>query len=301
MIHRANPALGDTDKVLKILAAQNRQLAQLATRLGHGAGAAREGARRDRRLRHARRTRPRRRRAARANDGSRIVPAVPVVPAPAAAADGRPRRARRAGDAGDDASSARAPPALGRQFANADAVRDRGAHGADRARQAAAQQSQPPLVATLPLAQQLRRLGDQRPGRRAVSSTSCSRASTRPAAIEQLMSCCSTARRASTASTAPATTCASEPLVSGCTGVLRRRRSPGCSANFDAPARARRAAMPSRAHGAAQARRTRRSSSAGPAPAAAHRTIVAQALVAGGQRARDRARRAVGAEACSPT
>ena len=31
MIHRANPALGYTDQVLKILARQNRQLAQLAT------------------------------------------------------------------------------------------------------------------------------------------------------------------------------------------------------------------------------------------------------------------------------
>jgi virulence factor Mce-like protein len=31
VIHRANPALGDTDKVLKILAGQNRALAQLAT------------------------------------------------------------------------------------------------------------------------------------------------------------------------------------------------------------------------------------------------------------------------------
>ena len=31
VIHRANPALGDTDKVLKILASQNRALAQLAT------------------------------------------------------------------------------------------------------------------------------------------------------------------------------------------------------------------------------------------------------------------------------
>jgi ABC-type transporter Mla subunit MlaD len=31
VIHRANPALGDTDKVVRILAAQNRQLAQLAT------------------------------------------------------------------------------------------------------------------------------------------------------------------------------------------------------------------------------------------------------------------------------
>ncbi len=31
VIHRANPALGDTDKVFKILAEQNRQLAQLAT------------------------------------------------------------------------------------------------------------------------------------------------------------------------------------------------------------------------------------------------------------------------------
>ena len=31
VIHRANPALGYTDQVLKILARQNRQLAQLAT------------------------------------------------------------------------------------------------------------------------------------------------------------------------------------------------------------------------------------------------------------------------------
>ncbi len=31
VIHRANPALGNTDKVLKILAGQNRTLAQLAT------------------------------------------------------------------------------------------------------------------------------------------------------------------------------------------------------------------------------------------------------------------------------
>jgi ABC-type transporter Mla subunit MlaD len=31
VIHRANPALGDTDKVIQILARQNRQLAQLAT------------------------------------------------------------------------------------------------------------------------------------------------------------------------------------------------------------------------------------------------------------------------------
>jgi ABC-type transporter Mla subunit MlaD len=31
VIHRANPALGDTDKVIKILASQNRALAQLAT------------------------------------------------------------------------------------------------------------------------------------------------------------------------------------------------------------------------------------------------------------------------------
>ena len=47
VIHRANPALGYTDQVLKILARQNRQLAQLATRLRHGADAAGEGPRGD--------------------------------------------------------------------------------------------------------------------------------------------------------------------------------------------------------------------------------------------------------------
>ena len=40
VIHRADPALGNTDQVLKILAGQNRALAQLATRLRRRADAA---------------------------------------------------------------------------------------------------------------------------------------------------------------------------------------------------------------------------------------------------------------------
>ena len=53
VIRRANPALGETDKVFKILASQNRQLAQLADRLADGAGATGQGARPDRRVRRA--------------------------------------------------------------------------------------------------------------------------------------------------------------------------------------------------------------------------------------------------------
>ena len=152
VIHRANPALGDTDQVLKILARQNHTLAQLATDSDAVlAPLARERHQLAGFVTQANTTSVAS--AQRAADISAHVQRVPVVPAPAAAADGRSGHAGRPGHAADDQPG---PERGGRRTAvrQPDPVRDK-ARTALIDLGASAQQSQPALVATLPLAQRL--------------------------------------------------------------------------------------------------------------------------------------------------
>ena len=105
VIHRANPALGNTDKVLQILASQNHALAQLAT----NSDTVLAPLARERRQISGFITQANTTSVASAAAGSRHLahlPAVPVVPAPAAPADGRPGNAGRPGHAADDRARA---------------------------------------------------------------------------------------------------------------------------------------------------------------------------------------------------
>jgi ABC-type transporter Mla subunit MlaD len=227
VIHRANPSLGDTDKVLKILASENHVLAQLAT----DSDAVLAPLARERRqisgfITQANTTSVAS--AARAADISRtfkLFPAFlgqlrPLMADLGALADqGTPLL----NELGQSAS------ALGRQYANLTPF-------AAKARTAlinlgaTAQKSQPSLVATLPLAQRLRRLGDS--GQPAAANLQRLTASLdNTGAIEQLMKLLFEGAAAGNGFDSLGHYLRDEALVSSCTNYATTP-VPGCSSKF---------------------------------------------------------------------
>lgn len=227
VIHRADPALGDTDKVLRILDSQNRVLAQLATNSDAVlAPLARERRRLSDFIIAANRTSVAS--AARANDIAetfRLFPAFLRQLRPlmadlgTLAGQGTPLMT----ELGQSASS------LGQEFAALTPF-------AARARTslidlgAAARQSQPSLVATLPLAQRLRRLGDAgQPSSANLERLLQSLNTT--GGIEQLMGLLFNGAAAGNGFNSLGHYVRDEPLVSSCTNYATTP-VPGCSSNF---------------------------------------------------------------------
>jgi ABC-type transporter Mla subunit MlaD len=227
VIHRANPSLGQTDQVLKILAGQNHVLAQLATNSDALlAPLARERRQISGFITQANTTSVAS--AARAADISqtfRLLPSFlgqlrPLMADLGALADqGTPLL----NDLGRSAS------ALGRQYASLTPF-------AAKARTAlinlgaTAQKSQPSLVATLPLAQRLRRLGDSgEPTAANLQRLTASLDNT--GAIEQLMKLLFEGAAAGNGFDSLGHYLRDEPLVSSCTNYATSP-APGCSSNF---------------------------------------------------------------------
>ena len=227
VIHRANPALGDTDKVLQILARQNRTLAQLAT----DSDTVLRPLARERRqiagfITQANTTAVAS--AARARDISntfRLFPSYlqqlrPLMADLGTLADqGTPLLQSLGQSAG----------ALGRQFANLTPF-------AKAARTAlidlgsAAQQSQPALVATEPLAKQLNQLGSAgQPASANLQKLLTSLNTT--GGIQQLMKLLFNGAVAGNGFDSLGHYVRDEPLDSACTNYATSA-IPGCSANF---------------------------------------------------------------------
>jgi ABC-type transporter Mla subunit MlaD len=237
VIHRANPALGQTDKVLQILARQNRVLARLASesnavlaplaRAKHQladfvvqANTASVAS------------------AARAADIARSFQLFPsflrrlrplVADLGQLADQGTPLMA----------SLAQSAAAVSHQFQNL-------APFAKAARPALielgneSQQSQPALVATIPLAHRLDRLGTQlEPTAKSLHKLTSSLDQT--GAIEYLMSLLFYGVSATNAFDSVGHFARTEPMVGSCASYVKRP-SPGCSANFGAGASAAAAA-----------------------------------------------------------
>jgi ABC-type transporter Mla subunit MlaD len=227
VIHRANPALGQTDKVFQILARQNHQLAQLATDSNAvltplakvrsaisdfviQANATSVAA------------------AARAGDEARSIQLLPpflralrplMVSLGRLAQQGTPLM----NSLGQSAS------ALGREFKNLTPFA-RASRPALIALGKSSAQSTPLLEATLPLAQRLRRLGVQANP----SSTSLQRlldSLNQTGAIEQLMSVLFYGTSAGNGFDSSGHYVRAEPLVGGCTAYVKTPAA-GCSANF---------------------------------------------------------------------
>jgi ABC-type transporter Mla subunit MlaD len=227
VIHRANPALGNTDKVLKILARQNKALAQLATDsdavlaplakvrkqiAGFVVGANTTSVAS----------------AARARDIARSFQLFPqflrqlrplMVSLGKLADQGTPLMAQL----GQSAS------ALGRQFQNLTPFA-KAARPALIALGNSSQQSQPALVATEPLARRLRQLGGQAvPSAASLDKLTASLDNT--GAIEQLMALLYEGTAAANGFDSIGHYVRSEPLVGQCTAYTVKA-IPGCSANF---------------------------------------------------------------------
>jgi ABC-type transporter Mla subunit MlaD len=233
VIHRANPALGQTDKVLQILARQNRVLARLATEsdavLAPMARAKRELA--DFVL-QANTTSVAS--AARAGDISRSFQLFPpflrqlrplVADLGQLADQGTPLMA----------SLAQSAAAVSRQFENL-------APFAKAARPALielgneSQQSQPALLATIPLAQRLDRLGTQaEPTAKSLDQLTSSLDQT--GAIEYLMSLLYYGVSATNTFDSIGHFARNEPIVGSCASYAKQP-VPGCSANFGTAAAA---------------------------------------------------------------
>lgn len=227
IIHRANPALGYTDQVLKILARQNRQLAQLATDSDKVlTPLAKVKSQIAGFVTHANTTSVAS--AARAHDISRSFQLLPqflrqlrplMVSLGNLADQGTPLMA----------SLGQSAAALGRQFQNLTPF-------AKQARPAlialgnSSQQSQPALVATLPLAKQLRSLGKQAvPSGSLLDKLLTSIDNT--GGIEQLMSLLYNGANATNGFDALGHYVRTDTLVGDCTGYAKRPVL-GCSANF---------------------------------------------------------------------
>jgi len=227
VIHRANPALGNTDKVLQILALQNRALAQLATNSDTVlAPLARERRQISGFITQANTTAVAS--AQRATDISRTFQLFPsflrqlrplMADLGTLADQGTPVMT----ELGQSAS------ALGRQFANLTPF-------AGAARTAlinlgrAASESQPSLVATLPLAQRLNRLGTAaRPTASSLQRLLSSLNQT--GGIQQLMSLLYEGASASNGFNSLGHFARFEPLDSSCSDYVSTTL-PGCSANF---------------------------------------------------------------------
>ena len=227
VIHRANPALGNTDRVVQILARQNRTLARLASDSDTVLGPlARERNQISGFITQANTTAVAS--AARARDISntfRLFPAYLQQLRPLMADLGT------LADQGTPLlnSLGQSATALGQQFANLTPF-------ADKARTAlidlgaAAQQSQPALVATLPLAQRLNRLGSA--GRPTAANLQKLLASLNTTGgIQQLMKLLFNGAVAGNGFDSLGHYVRDEPLVSSCTNYATSP-VPGCSANF---------------------------------------------------------------------
>jgi ABC-type transporter Mla subunit MlaD len=227
VIHRANPSLGDTDRVLKILASQNRVLAQLATNSDAVlAPLARERRQISGFITQANTTSVAS--AARAADISQTFKLFPsflgqlrplMADLGTLADQGTPLM----NELGQSAS------ALGQEYANLTPF-------AAKARTAlinlgaTAQASQASLVATLPLAQRLRRLGDS--GEPAAANLQRLTASLDDTgAIEQLMKLLFDGTAAGNGFDSIGHYLRDEPLVSSCTNYATSP-VPDCSSNF---------------------------------------------------------------------
>jgi ABC-type transporter Mla subunit MlaD len=227
VIHRANPALGNTDKVLQILASQNRALAQLATNSDTVlAPLARERRQISGFITQANTTAVAS--AQRASDISRTFHLFPsflrqlrplMADLGTLADQGTPVLT----ELGQSAS------AVGRQFANLTPF-------ADAARTAlinlgrSASESQPSLVATLPLAQRFNRLGTAaRPT--ASSLQRLLQNLNQTGGIQQLMSLLYEGASATNGFDSLGHFARFEPLDSSCTDYVSATLA-GCSANF---------------------------------------------------------------------
>jgi ABC-type transporter Mla subunit MlaD len=250
IIHRANPALGYTDQVLKILARQNRQLAQLATDSDKVlAPLAKVKSQIAGFVTHANTTSVAS--AARARDISRSFQLLPqflrqlrplMVSLGNLADQGTPLMA----SLGQSAS------ALGRQFENLTPFAKQ-AQPALIALGNSSQQSQPALVATLPLAEQLRSLGKQAvPSGSLLDKLLTSLDNT--GAIEQLMSLLYNGASATNGFDALGHYVRTDTLVGDCTGYAKRPVL-GCSAKFKKSSAAAAAASPASRSVIAQATR----------------------------------------------
>jgi ABC-type transporter Mla subunit MlaD len=227
VIHRANPALGDTDRVIKILARQNHTLAQLATDSDTVlAPLARERQQLAGFVTNANTTSVAS--AQRAADISRTFAEFPSF-----LRQLRPLMADL-GSLADQGtplmtSLGQSASAVGRQFANLTPF-------AAKARTAlidlgaSAQKSQPALVATLPLAQRLGRLGSAAvPTAALLDRLTASIQKT--GGIEQLMNLLFAGAVAGNGFNSLSHYVRAEPLVSDCTDYVTRP-APGCSSNF---------------------------------------------------------------------
>jgi ABC-type transporter Mla subunit MlaD len=241
VIHRANPALGYTDQVIKILARQNKQLAELATdsdavlsplaNVQHSIAGF---------IAQANTTSVAS--AARANDIARSFQLFPeflrqlqplLVDLGNLADQGTPLMA----ELGKSAS------ALGRQFQNLTPFA-KAARPALIALGKSSQQSQPALIATEPLARRLGKLGSATvPSARLLDRLLASL--DRTGGIEQLMAVLFYGTTASNGFDSIGHYVRTEPLVGDCTAYAQRP-VPACSANFGsasaASARAQQAA-----------------------------------------------------------
>jgi ABC-type transporter Mla subunit MlaD len=231
VIHRANPALGNTDKVVKILAKQNRQLAQLAT----DSDTVLTPLARERRqisgfVTQANTTSVAS--AQRAADEQRTFALFPSF-----LRQLRPLLADL-GSLADQGtplltSLGQSANALGRQFANLTPF-------ADKARTSlielgsAAQQSEPYLEASLPLAQRLKKLGaSAKPS--AASLDKLLTSLNKTGGIQQLMTLLFNGTLAGNGFNSLGHYVRDEPLVSSCTNYATTP-VPGCSAQFQSAA-----------------------------------------------------------------
>ena len=227
VIHRANPALGDTDKVLQILARQNRTLAQLATDSDTVlAPLARERRQISGFITQANTTAVAS--AARARDISatfRLFPSYLQQLRPLMADLGS------LADQGTPLlnSLGQSATALGRQFANLTPFAQ-AARSALINLGAAAQQSQPALVATEPLANRLNRLGSAGQPTAANLQKLLTSLNT-SGGIQQLMKLLFNGAVAGNGFDSLGHYVRDEPLVSSCTNYATSP-VPGCSANF---------------------------------------------------------------------
>jgi ABC-type transporter Mla subunit MlaD len=227
VIHRANPALGNTDKVLKILASQNHVLAQLATNSDTVlAPLAREHRQISGFITQANTTSVAS--AARAADISKTFKLFPsflsqlrplMADLGALADQGTPLMT----ELGQSAA------AQGAEFANLRPF-------AEQARTAlinlgaTALKSQPALVATLPLAQRLQRLGNAG-APTAVNLDRLTSSLNNTGAIEQLMGLLFNGTAAGNGFNSYGHYVRDEPITSSCTNYATTP-VPGCSANF---------------------------------------------------------------------
>jgi len=227
VIHRANPALGDTDRVLQILARQNRQLAQLAT----DSDTVLQPLAHERRQLAGFITQANTTSVASAQRAADISQTFKLFPS--FLRQLRPLMADLSSLAGQGTplmqSLGQSATAVGQQFANLTPFAAK-ARTALIELGASAQRSQPALVATMPLARRLRRLGAVgEPSAALLDRLTASLKNT--GAIEQLMSVLFNGTVAANGFDSLGHYVRAEPLVSSCTSYARTTLL-GCSANF---------------------------------------------------------------------